>query len=124
MTGINPFEGSEYTEALETLRTILQERRYEDFYNAIQVYLVGQDVDPLKQRRYVIDNIVLPFVLSYVIGRKLHGEKLIISWQDFFVKTFGKTWETHIIDAMPKGAEAFAKAVKAILKNIEEFGKG
>lgn len=123
MAGNIPFEGSEYAEALDTLRTILQEQRYEDFYNGLQVNLLGRDVDPADRRKYC-EAIVLPSVMDYVIGTRLHGDMLINSWRKFFKESMsGKSWEEAIIDSMAMGAEAFAEAIKAIQKNIADFMK-
>ena len=119
----NPFSGGEYAEALGVLRTIIQEQRYEDFYNGLQVNLLGQEVDQADRKDYY-ENIVLPFVMDYVIGMRLHGDKLINSWQRFFKETVsGRSWEENILDSLTKGGEAFAGAVKVIQKNIDEFGK-
>jgi hypothetical protein len=119
----NPFEGSEYAEALNVLRTIIQQQRYEDFYNGLQVNLLGRDVGHADRVQYY-ENVVLPFVMDYVIGKRLHGDKLINSWQMFFKdKMSGRSWEETIIDSMAKDADAFAGAVKIIQKNIDEFMK-
>jgi len=58
----NPFAGSEYAEAHGVLRTIIQEQRYEDFYNGLQVNLLGQEVDQSDRRNYY-ENIV--FAVCY-----------------------------------------------------------
>ncbi len=119
----NPFAGSEYAEAHGVLRTIIQEQRYEDFYNGLQVNLLGQEVDQSDRRNYY-ENFVLPFVMDYVIGKRLHGDKLINSWQRFFKEAMsGRSWEKSILDSLTKGGEAFAGAVKVIQKNIDEFEK-
>ena len=119
----NPFAGGEYAEALGVLRTIIQEQRYEDFYNGLQVNLLGQEVDQADRKNYY-ENIVLPFVMDCVICKRLHGDKLINSWQRFFKETMsGRSWEENILDSLTKGGEAFAGAVKVIQKNIDEFGK-
>jgi hypothetical protein len=119
----NPFAGSEYAEAHGVLRTIIQEQRYEDFYNGLQVNLLGQEVDQSDRRNYY-ENFVLPFVMDYVIGKRLHGDKLINSWKRFFKETMsGRSWEESILDSLTKGGEAFAGAVKVIQKNIDEFEK-
>ena len=123
MTENNPFAGSEYAEALSVLRTIIQEQRYEDFYNGLQVNLLGREIDKADLRNYY-ENIVLPFVMDYVIGKRLHGDKLINSWQMSFKETMsGRSWEESILDSLTKGADAFAVAVKVIQKNIDEFRK-
>ncbi|MGO9378176.1 MAG: hypothetical protein ACLPN1_02360 [Dissulfurispiraceae bacterium] len=118
----NPSAGGEYDEALSILRTIIQEQRYEDFYNGLEVYLQVRDESRADGRKYINENVVLPCVMNYVIGRRLHGDKLVASWQGFFKANMsGISWEENILDSMTKGADAFAVAVKAIKKSIDDF---
>ena len=120
----NPFSGNKYAEALSILRTIIQEQRYEDFYHGIEVYLQGCDALQPDRRKYIDENVVLPFVMNYIIGRRLHGDKLVASWQVFFKQNMsGMSWEENILDSMAKGADAFTKAVKLIQKNMDDFVK-
>jgi len=118
----NSFAGSEYSEALKVLRTIIQEQRYEDFYNGLEVYLLGRNVSRVDRRRYIDDNVVLPFVMNYIIGRRLHGDKPTDAWQGFFKeKMSGLSWDEYIRDSMTRDAKAFSDAVKVIQKNIDDF---
>ncbi len=110
---------------LDVLRTIMLERRYQDFYRAMQVIsldLSGPEGKLRDRRAYIHEKILLPFVAEHVIGRRLHGADLVESWEILFRKDMsGKSWEGVVLDSFEKDEDAFAATIKLIQENIDKF---